>query len=165
MRIEPLSFGEYTRRLRRQKKISVLALSEQTGLSYSHLSRIENDSTMPSADAVARIATAIGGDLGVMLELANCLPEVILERIRGYQGTEPTPSLNRVGGLPSGESEAQPELRQLVAALASARGLDTAEATLIAQAIDRLVQLDQIQRAALARVILSIRPDEQASPQ
>jgi transcriptional regulator with XRE-family HTH domain len=153
------------RRLRRQQKISLLELVEKTGLSYSHLSRIENDSTMPSADAVARIATTLNGDLGLMLELANCLPQVILERIQRHQGPEPTPSLHRAADVAPGLGEAPTKLRQLVAALGSARGLDTAEATLIAQAVHRLLLLDESQRTALAHLILSMRPDEQAASQ
>lgn len=165
MQINQLSFGEYMRRLRRQQRMSLSDLTEKTGLSYSHLSRIENDSTMPSAAAVASVATALNGDLGLMLELANCLPQVILERIQRHQGTEPTPSLHRAADTARNAAEGPRDLRELVTTLASTRGLDTAEAALIAQVVDRLVQLDHTQRAALAQLVLSMRPDEQATSQ
>ena len=83
-----LTFGETMRRLRRQKEWSLGTLAEETGLSYSHLSRVENDSASPQADAVARLAEALDGDLRELLELAACLPAVILQRIarRGRGG-------------------------------------------------------------------------------
>src|SRR5437763_16277111 len=74
-----LSFGEYIRRLRRQKRKMLQDLAREAGLSVSHLSRIENDSAMPNTDTVVKIHRALGGDLGEMLELADCLPREILD--------------------------------------------------------------------------------------
>ena len=73
-----LSFGEYIRRLRRQKRKMLQDLAHEAGLSVSHLSRIENESAMPNTDTVVKIHRALGGDLGEMLELADCLPREIL---------------------------------------------------------------------------------------
>ena len=78
---EPLSLGEYIRRLRRRTKKSLQELSDATGLSVSHISRLENDNALPSADTVVKLATALEGDLDRMLELADCLPREILERL------------------------------------------------------------------------------------
>ena len=78
---EPLTLGEYIRRLRRRSKKSLQELSDTTGLSVSHISRLENDNALPSPDAVVRLATALEGDLDRMLELADCLPREILERL------------------------------------------------------------------------------------
>ena len=61
--------------------MSLSDLSTRTGLAYTHLSRIENDSTVPGPDTVVKLAGALGGDLKVMLELAACLPRAILDRI------------------------------------------------------------------------------------
>jgi len=38
-----LTFGEYMRRLRRERKWNLNTLSEHCELSYTHLSRLEND--------------------------------------------------------------------------------------------------------------------------
>ena len=93
-----LTFGETIRRLRRQKKWSLGTLTEQTGLSYSYLSRVENDSASPQPDAVARLAEALDGDVRELLELADCLPGVILDRIaRRWDGASPG-ALNRSAG-------------------------------------------------------------------
>ena len=70
-------------------------MAERTGLSYSHLSRVENDSASPQADGIARIAEALDGDLRALLELADCLPEVILQRISRQEERSPAGSLPR----------------------------------------------------------------------
>ena len=87
---QQLTLGETIRRLRREKQWSLGTLAERTGLSYSHLSRVENDSASPQADGIARIAEALDGDLRALLELAACLPEVILQRISRQEGGAPT---------------------------------------------------------------------------
>ena len=75
-----LTLGEYLRRLRRQRRWGLQQLAESTGLSVSHLSRIENDSAVPNADTVVKLATALDGELDRMLEMADCLPREILDR-------------------------------------------------------------------------------------
>lgn len=75
-----LTFGEYLRRLRRDQRIQLQDAAKKVGLSMSHLSRLENDSGLPTADTVVKIHNALGGELSVMLELARCLPDEIIER-------------------------------------------------------------------------------------
>lgn len=76
-----LSLGEYVRHLRRHKGWGLQNLADTTGLSVSHLSRIENDIAVPNAETVVKLATALDGDLEQMLTLADCLPQEILERL------------------------------------------------------------------------------------
>lgn len=76
-----LSFGEYIHRKRRAKRWQLQELAAQSGLSISHLSRIENDHTVPKPDTVVKLAKALDGDLTLMLRLADCLPREILERL------------------------------------------------------------------------------------
>jgi transcriptional regulator with XRE-family HTH domain len=93
-----LSFGEYTRRLRRARKWQLQDVAAATGLSVSHLSRIENDNALPNPDTVVKLANALESDLERMLELADCLPHEILERlIRRVEDS--TPALRRSAGL------------------------------------------------------------------
>jgi transcriptional regulator with XRE-family HTH domain len=75
-----LSFGEYLRRLRRQKAMQLQDVARRSGLSTTHLSRLENDNGLPTTDTVVKIHNVLGGDLSVMLELAQCLPDEILDR-------------------------------------------------------------------------------------
>src|SRR3954468_12589275 len=76
-----LSFGEYVRRLRRRKRWQHQELATATGLSVTHLSRIENDNAVPNPDTVVKLANALDGDLGSLLQLADCLPREILDRL------------------------------------------------------------------------------------
>jgi transcriptional regulator with XRE-family HTH domain len=75
-----LSFGEYFRRLRREKAMQLQEVARRAGLSTTHLSRLENDNGLPTTDTVVKIHRVLGGDLSVMLELAQCLPDEILDR-------------------------------------------------------------------------------------
>jgi transcriptional regulator with XRE-family HTH domain len=93
----PLSFGEYTRRLRRRKQWQLQDVAAATGLSVSHLSRIENDNALPNPDTVVKLATALGGELERMLELADCLPREILERLI-RRTDDSAPALRRSAG-------------------------------------------------------------------
>jgi transcriptional regulator with XRE-family HTH domain len=82
-----LSLGEYVRRLRRDQRMMLQDAAHKSGLSVSHLSRIENDAAMPNTDSVVKIHRVLGGDLGKMLELADCLPPEILNGyIRRFAG-------------------------------------------------------------------------------
>ncbi len=76
-----LTLGEYVRRLRRRNRWQLQELASATGLSATHLSRIENDSAVPNAETVVKLATALDGELERMLALADCLPREILDRL------------------------------------------------------------------------------------
>jgi transcriptional regulator with XRE-family HTH domain len=47
-----LTFGEYLRRLRRDKRMPLQDVARQAGLSTTHLSRLENDNGLPTTDTV-----------------------------------------------------------------------------------------------------------------
>ena len=156
-----LTLGETIRRLRRHKKWSLGTLAQETGLSYSYLSRVENDSASPQADAVARLAEALDGDIRELLELAACLPDVILKRIARREEETPAGSLSRSAHrddeVPSGSVGA------LVTDLAMMHGFQVPEAHSLAAAIERLVSLPPEQRASITRLILTLdsnRDDE-----
>ena len=155
-----LTLGETIRRLRREKQWSLGTLAERTGLSYSHLSRVENDSASPQADGIARIAEALDGDLRELLELADCLPEVILQRISRQEGVRPAGSLpraaHRAGESPPGS------VRTLVSDLAVRSGLSLEEAEDLADAVARLVTLPPAQRASITRLILTLESHRDA---
>ena len=76
-----LSFGEYVRRLRRRKRWQLQELAAATGLSVTHLSRIENDSAVPNPDTVVKLSNALEGEMERMLQMADCLPREILDRL------------------------------------------------------------------------------------
>jgi transcriptional regulator with XRE-family HTH domain len=157
----PLTFGEYMRRLRRARRWNLHTLAEETGISYTHLSRLENDSVLPNADSVARLAVALDGDLKAMLEMANCLPKTILDRISS-QGQAAARSLKRTAG-PLGNTPDEPTPspdHNLVAALKQVYSLDDAEARVLADAIAGLVSLDKTQRSPIMSLIISLSAQE-----
>src|SRR5215210_6540860 len=76
-----ITLGEYVRRLRRRKRWQLQELAAATGLSATHLSRIENDSAVPNPDTVVKLSNALDGELELMLQMADCLPREILDRL------------------------------------------------------------------------------------
>ena len=157
--MEPeLSFGETIRRFRRFRKWSLGRLAEETGLSYSYLSRVENDSARPQADAVVRLAKALDADLARLLELADCLPKVILDRII-ERGASTGPSLNRLAGAkqPDGDPGS---VGALIVDLALKHGLTVVEGRQIANAVERLVQLPGETRSNVTNLILSLEAND-----
>jgi transcriptional regulator with XRE-family HTH domain len=155
-----LTFGEYMRRLRRARKWSLHTLADESGISYTHLSRLENDSTLPSPDSVVRLAEALDGDLKAMLEMADCLPRVILDRISAQDS--PVSSLKRTAGLP-GQAPDEPvpaQNEKLVAELQRVYNLIEEDARAIAQGIGGLANLEKSQRSAVLNMISSLSAQE-----
>src|SRR5688572_18946283 len=93
-----LTFGEYLRRLRRQKAMQLQDVARRSGLSTTHLSRLENDNGLPTTDTVVKLHRVLSGDLSVMLELAKCLPDEILDRyIRRAEDEAPVMKRSALG--------------------------------------------------------------------
>ena len=136
-------------------------MSETAGLSYSHLSRIENDSTLPGPKTIAKLVDVLGGDVKRMLEMAECLPEIILERIQGHG--EPSPArLHRTAGSDNRGAD-----REQVAALlefARSAGLGEEAAAELASATAALAQLPAHQRRSIALMIHSISQEGNERP-
>ena len=156
-----LTFGEYMRRLRRGHKWNLNTLAEATGISYTHLSRLENDSTLPSADSVAKLAESLDGDLKAMLEMADCLPRAILNRISSRE-EESAGSLKRSAGL-AGNSPDDSDAGfdpNIVANLKQAYNLDDDEARGIARAIYGMVNLATSRRSSILDLIASLSTEE-----
>lgn len=138
------TLGAYLRELRRKKTWSLLALSQHSGMNYQHLSRIENDSIVPAPDTVVKLAEALGGDLNLMLQLADCLPRQILERLSARPGS---PVLRRAASGAKGEGTSTPNAS--AKALARAMGVPQSELNDVADAIVRLLSLDARRRQAV----------------
>ena len=151
-----LTFGEYMRRLRRARKWSLTQLAENCDISYPHLSRLENDSVVPSVESVVRLSEALEGDVKIMLELSNCLPRVILDRIRSQEEST-ADSLMRTAGLGGPSEELIRGLdHALSAPLKDAYDLEDSDAGALALAIEGLVNLERTQRASIFSLISSL---------
>jgi len=159
MSTEKLTLGEYIRRLRKARRWTLGALADNTGLSYHNLSRIENDSTVPNAETVSQIAVALDGDMRRMLELAEAVPRVILDRMLTFDGRE-GPGLKRTAGSQSPSNPSDRALEAAIGKRASEAGLDAAEITEIVEAIRRLVDLEPHSRAAVIGLVKTLSVHE-----
>lgn len=153
-----LTFGERVRRLRRDKQWSLHSLAERTGLSYSHLSRVENDSVPPGVETVTKLADVLDADLGELLQLADCLPRQILDRILAREDQRATTdSLKRRAGSAIADDEERGDpLTGLIAALVAYRGVARDDAMQIAATVDTLLALPPDQRSAIVALVLSM---------
>ena len=156
-----LTFGEYMRRLRRSRKWSLTQLAENCNISYPHLSRLENDSVVPSVESVVRLSEALDGDVKIMLELSNCLPRVILDRIRSPEEST-ADSLMRTAG--TGGDPAEEAMRgvdhALSAPLKDMYNLEDMDAGALALAIDGLMNLERTKRASIFTLIADLSAQE-----
>ena len=123
-------------------------LAERTAMNYSHLSRIENDSAVPTPETVVKLAEALGGDLNLMLELADCLPKQILDRLTGRPEA---PVMKRAAGGRGKSPASAPNVR--AQALAESLGVPESEVTDVAEAIIQLLSLDSRRRRAVVQLM------------
>jgi transcriptional regulator with XRE-family HTH domain len=70
---ENISLGEYMRRLREEKGVSLGAVEEKTQLSRSYISRLENLSrTNPTLDSISRLVQFYGIPFSTIAEFCDC---------------------------------------------------------------------------------------------
>jgi len=156
---ESLTLGEYIRRLRRLSKKNLQQLADDTGLSVSYLSRIENDNAMPNAESVVKLHRALDGDLEVMLEKAACLPEEILDRLarRASQGAA---ALRRASGDERDDGfvsalvgDMEPKLRD---AIADQFNVSADDAEALFEALKQMSTMSPGVRAAATQAIAAL---------
>jgi transcriptional regulator with XRE-family HTH domain len=152
-----LSFGEYLRRLRREKAMQLQDVARRSGLSTTHLSRLENDNGLPTTDTVVKLHRVLGGELSVMLELAQCLPDEILDRyIRRADDEAPVLKRSALGHADDPifteafVQDMHPTIRR---ALAQHFGLSERDADGLMIAMRRLAKMDPIEREQVISVL------------
>lgn len=146
---DEMTFGLYIREQRNRKRWSLGRLAEETGLSYSHLSRIENDSAEPKVETVVALAGALSGDLKRMLDLSQCLPQQILDQIA--VAAKPTSSLKRAAHRRPIDTDLRAKAKQLAVAL----GMKASEAEGASEGLLRFLSLSEPQRNALLVLVES----------
>jgi len=119
--------GEYMRRLRRRKGWTLLELARETGLSYSHLSRLENNKNLPNPETVVKLAGVLGGDLDQMLALAKCLPQEVLALLA------PRRTVIELGRLPDANLSPNKRLHHMALYQAKEAAKQEAAALVLAQ--------------------------------
>lgn len=153
-----LTLGEYMRRLRRDARLSLIQLAERTNISYTHLSRIENDSTVPGAETVAKIAAALHGDLKAMLAMANCLPQIILDRMAENETDRRSTAMLRAANAGEDGEQSQRQTR-LTAVIRSEVGLPVDQARELAGLVEALSELPPDRRTAIIGFVQAMRSE------
>ena len=78
-------FGDRVRQLRRAKGLGQRALAEMVGISFTYVSKIENEKLdfgdYPSEELILKMAAALGADEDELLILAKKIPERIRNRV------------------------------------------------------------------------------------
>ncbi len=80
-----MRFGERVRELRKAKNLSQRALGEKVGVSFTYISKVENEKLdygdYPSEDLIRKLAKALEADEGDLFLLAEKIPEDIRKRV------------------------------------------------------------------------------------
>ena len=154
---EQLSLGEYIRRLRRVKAWSLQQLADETDVSYTHLSRIENDSTLPGTEIVVKLADALDGDLKAMLLKAEAVPQQILDRMTETAGDSRSTTLLRRANVGKPGDPLPERVALLSEFLTGHFALDRERAMEIAHGVDTLASLPAEQQTLLITLIQNMR--------
>lgn len=78
-------FGERIRELRKAKNLSQRGLADKVGVSFTYISKIENEKLdfgdYPSEDLIRKLAKSLGADADELLLLAEKIPKQIKKRV------------------------------------------------------------------------------------
>src|ERR1700704_2120431 len=84
-RVSTMRFGEQIRELRKTKGLSQRALGDLVGVSFTYISKVENEKLdfgdYPSEDLIRKLAKALETDEGELFLLAEKIPEDIRKRV------------------------------------------------------------------------------------
>ncbi len=100
-RVEPMELGVRLKQLRKEKKLTLESLSQQTGLARSTLSKIENQQISPTFAVVSKLAKGLDIDL----------PQLFTQPIKSSAGCSGRRDITRAGeGNPHPTSTYEHEL-------------------------------------------------------
>ena len=77
-----MSFGDLLKHLRRKEGIGIKRLGPRLNISYTYISKLENNKVIPSDDVIGRIAHYFRYDLDELLMSANQIPDDIRKILR-----------------------------------------------------------------------------------
>ncbi len=80
-----MRFGDRIRELRKAKDLGQRALAEKVGVSFTYVSKIENEKLdfgdYPSEELIGKLAEALDADKDALLLLAEKIPDQIKKRV------------------------------------------------------------------------------------
>jgi HTH-type transcriptional regulator, competence development regulator len=77
-------FGKLLRGLRSKQGIGIKRLAPHLGVSYTYLSKLENEEVKPSEAFVGRVASYFGCDEDRLLVAAGKIPKEVLEILQNH---------------------------------------------------------------------------------
>lgn len=77
-----MEFGEILRQLRSERSIGIKRLAPELGISYTYLSKLENNEIRPSEELVGRIAAYFGYNEDSLLLSAGKVPPDVVAILR-----------------------------------------------------------------------------------
>lgn len=77
---DPESVARRLRFMRRQRKLTLNAVAERTGLTKSYLSKIERSLTIPSIASIIKLAAAFDVDVGHLFGEATAASDAVVDR-------------------------------------------------------------------------------------
>ena len=85
-----ITIGEYLKKLRKKQNMTLESLQEKSGVSNSHISRIERGLREPSPDTLKKLSTALGADYADLMDIAGYLPmDCITQRMERANRIDP----------------------------------------------------------------------------
>ena len=79
-----MTFGKLLRRLRREQDVGIKKVGPDLGVSYTYLSKLENDKARPSDELIERIASYFGCDKDMLYIAADKVPLDAMEALRRH---------------------------------------------------------------------------------
>ena len=99
-------FGNYVRRLRGQRNVSLRRFAAQVGISATYLSKVERgDLPPPGEETIRAIAIALDKNADAFLAVAGRIPSELTEVVKDTQA-EMVPFLRRLGSFSKAKKKA-----------------------------------------------------------
>jgi len=103
--MQAISFGDTMRRLRHEKGVGIKTAAPYLDVSYTYLSKIENDKAVPSGELIERMANYYGADRDELFALADRIPDDVRLILR-ENPVEAADLLRQISGTPRDSSVA-----------------------------------------------------------
>jgi len=81
-----IRIGEIVKRIRKEKKLTLVQLSELSGVQLATISRIENNKITGTLESHAQLCIALGIELSELYKDIKLLPETRITQIPGGLG-------------------------------------------------------------------------------
>lgn len=117
-----LTLGEYIRRRRKELRLSLGDVAEKVDVSYTYMSKLENDRQLPSEATLFKLSQALEIEFAELVQLSDRLPSDIIQKLLEGQTKPPVTAQRKSGAQVGDEGIAKARVdnppSEIVAALA-----------------------------------------------